>query len=308
MSDKMKEPVSKLQRLENSIEKLTQVYPPELRVFETLNLLANPPGMSLGQQVKAIVPLWLEDFKAQNLMPKALLDFYGSMNAFQQAFKSYLPQIPDSLSKIGRIALSLHESLEQLDENQKKTVEYCIAHGWYPIITMSTSYISDEENFEQIIENYIEKNIDKVKKDVCEHNPQRECIIKDVFEAHKSGKYTLSILAIFSQADGICHDRLGISPFSKKPGKQLQDIIPSEIYSDFLCHYFEPVIFAKEIRASTKDVPPSTLNRHHVLHGISTEYATRQNSLKAISYLGSLDWLLWEVEEAQKEKSSNFAE
>lgn len=313
MTDENKQSTSKLQRLENSIEKLTRVYPPppQLQVFERINLLANPPGASLAQQIKATVPLWLEDFKAHNFLPQPLLDFCGTMNTFQQSFKNSLPQLPDYLSKIGRIALSLHESLEQLDENQKKTVEYCIAHGWYPIVEMSTSYISDEENFEQIFENYIEKRIDEIENNVCESNPNRSDIIRDAFGAHRTGKYTLSIPAILAQADGICNERLEISPFSKKPGKQLQDKIPSEIYSDFLCHYFQPVIFAKEIRANTEDVPPSTLNRHHVLHGISKEYATHRNSLKAISYIGSLDWLLRELEEVQKEQKmgikNNFA-
>lgn len=264
--------------------------------------------MSLAQQMKAAIPSWLEDFRTQNFLPQGLLDFFESMNAFQRAFKASLPQLPYFLTKIYKIAFSLRESLEHLNEEQKKTVEYCMALGWYPIVSMSMSYISDEDNFEQIIESYIDKKTEEIKNDVCNSNPHRADIIKDAFEAHQNGKYTLSIPAILAQADGICSERLGISPFSKKSGGQLQDKIPSELHSDFLCLYFKPIIFAHEIRANTADVPPSTLNRHHVLHGVSTEYATRRNSLKAISYIGSLDWLLRELEEGRQKTKDNMVQ
>lgn len=57
------------------------------------------------------------------------------------------------------------------------------------------------------------------------------------------------------------------------------------------------------IRANTTNVSPSTLNRHHIMHGGSTEYATKINCLKLISLIGSLDWLISKMVEAGPTKT-----
>lgn len=304
MADMKKKKPLKIQKLESSIDSLTKfqdaIYPKAFRVFETMNLLNMPHFQEVSHRMQSITQP-LEAFRPINLIPENMLNFLERMSQFQKAFRSIIPEVPPYLQGICEVAFSIKERLEHINEEQKKTVEKYIEHGWYPIVSMGLTYISDEEDFEITIENYIDKKMDEIESNLQESNPCRSYIIKDAFDAHRSGKYTLSIPAILAQADGICFERLGVSPFSKKSGSQLQDKIPTELYTDFLGHYFQPVIFSKAIRASTNEVPPATLNRHHVLHGISTEYATRQNSLKAISYIGSLDWLLRELDESKQE-------
>lgn len=308
MADKKKEKPFKIQKFESSIDSLTKfqdaIYPKEFRVFETMNLLNMPHVQEVSQRMKSITQA-LEALRPINFLPEGMLNFLERMSQFQKTFRSVIPEVPQYLQGIGAAAFSIKERLEHINEEQKKTVEKCMEHGWYPIVSMGLTYISEEKDFEITIEKYIDKKTDEIERNLQESNPNRSDIIKDAFDAHRSGKYTLSIPALLAQADGICFERLGISPFSKKSGSQLQDKIPNELYTDFLGHYFQPVIFSKTIRANTNEVPPATLNRHHVLHGISTEYATRQNSLKAISYIGSLDWLLRELEESKKGNSTS---
>ena len=61
-------------------------------------------------------------------------------------------------------------------------------HGWYPIVSMGLTYISEEKDFEITIEKYIDKKTDEIERNLQESNPNRSDIIKDAFDAHRSGK------------------------------------------------------------------------------------------------------------------------
>ena len=122
--------------------------------------------------------------------------------------------------------------------------------------------------------------------------PRRSQILHDAFEAHRTGKYTLSIPVFLSQADGIWYDQFSKDFFRSgerentvqncKNDPQLQYIVTILTLLEPKKQGNNNPLWANETeRGSSFDA----LNRHQVLHGESVDYATEPNSLKAISLL-----------------------
>jgi hypothetical protein len=133
---------------------------------------------------------------------------------------------------------------------------------------------------------------------LLERHPSRTRILKSAFEAHARGEYELSIPVLLAQADGICQD------FTKRQLFKTSDKIPELARHDFdwprssaTLHLatLQPLLTGRlPISASAKDrdsIRPM-LNRHQVLHGESTDYGTRTNGLRAISFINYVSYVL----------------
>lgn len=179
-----------------------------------------------------------------------------------------------------------------LNEKTRIMIEECIKEGWYPIAELDASFFPEAENFETEMANAIEECMYKIEKNICERNSARAFIIKSAFNAHRRDEFELSIPCLFSQADGICYDVLKIQPFTNQHGKRLKDKIDLPASGTFASLYFKPLFDAEDIRKNSKHVLSERLNRHAVMHGTSTTCYTKINSLKLISFIGSLDWFL----------------
>ncbi|MFZ5867843.1 MAG: hypothetical protein ACOYXY_18305 [Thermodesulfobacteriota bacterium] len=66
-----------------------------------------------------------------------------------------------------------------------------------------------------------------------------------------------------------------------------KDFIDEIDPDEFMLAFLRPLCGATALNAnkSERGLNPTLLNRHTVLHGISTDYASKANSLKAISFL-----------------------
>jgi hypothetical protein len=118
---------------------------------------------------------------------------------------------------------------------------------------------------------------------------KRMPILREVVEAHVSGKYWLSVPALFPQIEGIIAERYGhtgyINPRKLKRyvSECLQSDSGSSISSSLDARaqaFLEQVVLATF--QEWLDPPPSTLSRHSILHGHDTGYGTAANSLRAI--------------------------
>lgn len=119
--------------------------------------------------------------------------------------------------------------------------------------------------------------------------PDRRRILQKAFQAHDAGDYELSVPVFLAQADGIAERILGASIYSRKRdlvnrvGDLITNIAREELEDSLLRVALEPL----PLTASTGSPAyrPGALNRHEILHGINTEYATELNSYRAISWL-----------------------
>lgn len=127
------------------------------------------------------------------------------------------------------------------------------------------------------------------------------CVLHDAFDAHREGKYSLSTPVFLAQADGIWWDEFSKSLFQAQGRVRTAEDYIEEYRSDYFVAFFD--IFGEQIplwiSASKRDQSFNQLNRHLVLHGEAVDYGTEENSLKAISLLSWLCWMLdWNRETA----------
>ena len=140
------------------------------------------------------------------------------------------------------------------------------------------------------IRSYFQQRIDSIESELSEAYPHRRRILRDAFEAHKAGKYTLSVPVFFSQADGIWMDQFGRHFFWKGRKSTLQDCLKNVQLHNVVTMLNvlaprktnnNPLWASEKERDSSFDA----LNRHQVLHGETVDYDEEENSLKAISLL-----------------------
>jgi hypothetical protein len=140
---------------------------------------------------------------------------------------------------------------------------------------------------------------------------KRMAIIDDAFDVHKQGKYTLSIPALLPLVEGITREALGqnlkhmIPAFTDLVGRYGETDFTDLVFIDILLllikdpllygeipdDYFDPVKFAKWIEEQGIE-QHAYLNRHAIMHGVQTQYATEINSLRAFLLLDGLFGLL----------------
>lgn len=121
-----------------------------------------------------------------------------------------------------------------------------------------------------------------------EQIPLRHQILDAAFAAHESAKYELSIPVFLAQVEGMCLEVLGTKLFSTKSGvpvtRESTEALSRMELSEVLLlplRELHGLTASKASRGNWPDAP----NRHEILHGISTDYATPINSYKAISLL-----------------------
>lgn len=147
----------------------------------------------------------------------------------------------------------------------------------------------DYEGFDLEMEAWARHCQDEIEMMVVSRFPHRTEILRDAFDAHRGGKFTLSIPTMLSQADGIGAEVFEKADYFFKGGKSNERAIEnldcrfgqlSDIFFESLRK--EPAFVS---RAQNVD---STINRHNVLHGRDTDYHTESNSLRTVILLGHL--------------------
>jgi hypothetical protein len=160
----------------------------------------------------------------------------------------------------------------------------------------------DIEELEKCIAKLYDTNFNTHLNVLIQHHPDREFVLRPAGNAHHRKEYALSVMAFFSQIDGICfeimkkHLFIGSDDVPSYVTNKLHSIIRREDDHPLkqLLGFFHEIMW----RSLSEKLPMSYtikqrvdskydgLNRHTVLHGIATkDYATKENSLKAFSLL-----------------------
>jgi len=246
---------------------------------------------------------------------KGLVPYQKQTNDIQKALKSFGQQLTTTLKPIRQLNLrnekffkEIHKALQEWPQNQREATIKLANHGWYidpgMPITASTKLARalDDANGETVSEElskYFREKTDEIEKRLILRYPHRNHIIHDAFDAHRNGLFNLSIPVILTQADGIWWDAYSSSLFQKgKRTSKVKERFREDrnlIFSAFFGVLEENVplwMSEPDRNREFSKLRPSQLNRHLVLHGETIEYGTEENSLKAISFLGWLCWML----------------
>ena len=261
------------------------------------------PLRQLQQQVQAF---------RLNLEP--LRDIRRGIDQALKPLRDIGPVLEQALEPMRELAIEMQRSLEQpirefwewfreLPEATRLTVGRLAEIGWYIDPTMPLTTIQalaralsadDVDAADSYFEEFFDQRVNEIEQELVEAYEHRRTVLQDAFEAHRSGKYNLSIPVFLAQADGIWWDRFGRNLFVRRARTQTAIEVRRELRSQFSKILFDvfdasiPIWKSESERSTSFDA----LNRHQVLHGESTTYGTQRNSLQCISFLSFLHWVL----------------
>lgn len=227
---------------------------------------------------------------------------YRSMPKFENLFLEHL----ETFKEIGK----------RLNEYAKNTPKYFLLiaqHGWFIDLESELSFPSkvayeiQDENVDyanELLANYYKANVGRIFESLIKRHHNRKEILENIKSSFKEGNHILLIPAVLTQVDGICFDFTKKKFFIKEKKNKKYKFLPEVVAEleksagNFLEIYLSPFKNQTPIMASEKDMSKFSckLNRHEVLHGISTDYGTEMNSLKVISLLKYVSDLLTEID------------
>lgn len=195
--------------------------------------------------------------------------------------------------------------MQQIPTHFKKAQEYLLGRGWYLGAAMTLpgtkilAKLVDEGKHDQIeseMQGWATSRIDDVLADVEKHFPSRLGIVKDAIDAHKAGKYTLSVPVLLAQADGLAREIVETSLFYGDPRRQFRKFrgkLGRPALGPTLDMLLTPMqsqsAFEKKSKQAISGTRDHLANRDEVMHGVQTDYASVGNSLRAILLI---DYLL----------------
>lgn len=230
-----------------------------------------------------------------------------------QAFSTRFSEVVSSLHAIGpELVSALHQAFQNLPERTKQSLLALGESGWYldpkmpafSIYSLEESLRSDStESVNDVLVRYFRHRLPDIRSSLTGTFPHRTKVLDAAFEAHLRGEYDLAIPVFLAQADGIARELRAVEIFS---GRASGDSVTAESYvSSFAADaiwaaYLAPLGTRLPLSVSKKQRPLgfSGLNRHAVLHGESWDYGTEVNSLKAVSFLNYVAYILQHEEPA----------
>ena len=155
-------------------------------------------------------------------------------------------------------------------------------------VRLAIGEFGDFSEADQWISNHYESRMDEMQLALTTRHPDRAPVLADALDAHREGRYTLSVPVLLSQADGIIGSRYERTQlFSRSRHHGLASQVKEMDHGQLSTMWAEIMSGKAEVSSNTQDLPEGFegLNRHAVMHGTDVNYGTKANSLKAISML-----------------------
>jgi len=240
----------------------------------------------------------------QEVYDKISSDLRSGLKAFEETLKSLAPFLTELKEAIKRniepfleILPEIIERFQKLPDITRKTLVLLGQCGWYVSMDMPfaetltlPNYLleGDKHKIDAWMSEFYRIHLHQIKNDLLTRFSHRGKIIEAAFNAHQRGEYELSVPIFLAQADGICHDLIRIQLYRKIDRMPATAKFVDQLAGDsFTSALLEPLRVPMPIAASKEERHKFDIeiNRHEILHGISVEYGTELNSLKAISLL-----------------------
>jgi hypothetical protein len=221
------------------------------------------------------------------------------MHPMQELWRQCKPGL-EALAKL------IAEVYKNLPENTRRDLANLAEHGWYVDSLMTIPDLDkisaafeggDIQAAEQELVEHYRSRAQAIEECLCTKFPRRASILREAFAAHARGSYCMSIPVFLIQADGICDEITGFQLYRKQKIDGMPETaeyvrqLAENSFTEALLH---PLTIKTPMTASFRQQKKDedVLNRHQILHGVSIEYGTERNSLKAISLLNYVAWIL----------------
>ena len=195
----------------------------------------------------------------------------------------------------------LHHWLEEQPLRDKESLTELARRGWFlgprmpvaAIPQLGSAVEGTPNEVDGVVGQHVRRHLDDIEAALIESYPHRSHLLQEAFWAHRTCKYALSIPVFLTQADGIFYERFEKLLFSEK-GNNAVSTFSSEVRGRFFQAVLHPLTVATPLWEDTRclDDTFEGLNRHQILHGMKVDYNTELSSLKAISLLDILLWVL----------------
>lgn len=235
----------------------------------------------------------------------------GSFEKVSSSFQNICSRIAPVVKWVAPLDItSIKCKIEELPSKTREIVLALAERGWFFDFWFDLSTISEIHDLlkcgefnriEQMLRDHYELNIGRIEDRAIELFPHRASLVASGLAAYRNGDYALSILALFTQADGMCNEVLGGHFFRsdrKKP--RTAKYVSGIQHDDFLRAMLCPLEITTAINANENERGEelTALNRHMVLHGDTVDFGTKDNALKAISLL---EYVVCVCEDAKEE-------
>ncbi len=235
------------------------------------------------------------------------------MLEFQQAQARQAAKRKEALAEIAAFAAIDWDAARK---RMHERTDILLRRGWFisgwhtplAVLGQLASWVENSEGdtTDEWLADHFSELLPTIAEEIKLKFPHRYPVLADAFEAHKQGKFSLSVPVILSQADGVGLDIFGVSPYSRKRENTalLRRWLDDNLTWEKEPSYFRMIAELLRINRSIarEDASSCYLNRHAVLHGLSSDYGTRVNSCKALS------WLLFVADYALYRKESSPCE
>lgn len=266
-----------------------------MKEFEKIHNLINVPNIQI-QFPRVVISRTLVRFSV--------------IAQLMQRFREPLKPLLDCAQTFGQFFEELAEfakKLSELPERNRKALQNLGEEGWFLHPDMPFDFlfkiahllIEDPNDASKWLCDFFRERLNNIEQELIEAYPHRKRLLCDAFGAHQEGKYSLSVLVFLAQADGIFSEKSSErkSLFIYEQRKDAVQEHASQVVGCFNATYLYPLevslpLWMSERQRETSIGNFTGLNRHQVLHGESMDYDTEENSLKVISLLYYLHWVL----------------
>ena len=212
----------------------------------------------------------------------------------------------DQLQRLSLHIEALRDWLEEQPERDKQSLAKLADRGWFldpnmPVANIGLLARAIEEypnDVDTAYSGFIRNRLDEIEWELVAAYPSRNHLLRDAFEAHRKAQYTLSVPVFLTQADGIFRERFNKELYDSKRQGVSRAITDNTYRSSCQDRFFRAVLEPFKVPSplwnsqGELDKAFTGLNRHQVLHGMSTDYDVELNSLRAVSLLSNLRWVL----------------
>lgn len=221
-----------------------------------------------------------------------------------------------SLFKLPNIFQQLNNTSKNLSlfliEYERTIEELAINLNWFidPHIKLpklkrlvQLKYSDNQKDIDSIMIEYLGSSLDEIQLRIQNNFPKRNKLIDEIFIAHKSELYSLSIISCFAQIDGIIFDKCNENNYFnhlEKLKKYLYESTLQTTENTLLKKSYELLLNDKlpiKMSQGKRGKDFNQLNRHQIIHGEVINYNNELNSLKAISLLTFISYLFSKIEE-----------
>lgn len=226
-------------------------------------------------------------------------EFLAGARKIVNQVKEFFAALRPAVAALGSVAMFLSDVMLRIPAELRASVVELANRGWFfdpnmPLPSMwQTKTLIEEGKADQadtFMAAHFENRLDEIEAQLASALPDRARFFSAGFEAHRQGKFSLSILMFIAQADGVCAELRGGHFFLKDRKGRPQPATYAEGFAGDFMDEIAHLALAEDLpirnRMATWLASGATgLNRHGVMHGESLDYDTKENSLRAISLL-----------------------